>query len=73
MRNQKNRYFAELLPIMKKKNTNLEIITNNSDLKASTAVALYRRLWDIETFFKQLKQNLNVKTFVGTSPNAVKS
>ena len=55
------------------KNTTIEIITNNLDWKASTVAALYRRRWDIETFFKQLKQNLNVKTFVGTSPNAVKS
>jgi IS4 transposase len=55
------------------KNTTIEIITNNLDWKASTIAALYRRRWDIETFFKQLKQNLNVKTFVGTSPNAVKS
>ena len=55
------------------KNTTLEIITNNLDWKASTIGELYRRRWDIETFFKLLKQNLNVKTFVGTSPNAVKS
>ena len=58
---------------MKKKNTNLEIITINLDWKVSTAALIYRRRWDIETFFKQLKQNLNVKIFVGTSPNAVKS
>jgi Transposase DDE domain/Domain of unknown function (DUF4372) len=55
------------------RNTILEIITNNLDWKASTIGALYKRRWDIETFFKLLKQNLNVKTFVGTSPNAVKS
>lgn len=55
------------------KNTTLEIITNNLDWKASTIGELYKRRWDIETFFKLLKQNLNVKTFVGTSPNAVKS
>lgn len=55
------------------KNTVLEIITNNLDWKAATIAELYRRRWDIETFFKLLKQNLNVKTFIGTSPNAVKS
>ncbi len=55
------------------KNTVLEIITNNLDWKASTIGELYKRRWDIEIFFKLLKQNLNVKTFVGTSPNAVKS
>lgn len=54
-------------------NTTIEIISNNMDWKASTIAELYKRRWDIETFFKLLKQNLNVKTFVGTSPNAVKS
>jgi|SRR6056297_132 len=54
-------------------NTTIEIISNNLQWKASTIAELYRRRWDIETFFKLLKQNLNVKTFVGTSPNAVKS
>jgi IS4 transposase len=54
-------------------NTTIEIISNNMDWKASTIAELYRRRWDIETFFKLLKQNLNVKTFVGTSRNAVKS
>lgn len=55
------------------KNTTIEVISNNLVWKASTVAELYRRRWDIETFFKLLKQNLNVKTFVGTSPNAVKS
>jgi IS4 transposase len=55
------------------RNTTLEIITNNLEWKASTIADLYKRRWDIETFFKLLKQNLNVKTFVGTSSNAVKS
>lgn len=51
----------------------LETVTNNTTWKAATIAALYKRRWDIETFFKLLKQNLNVKTFVGTSENAVKS
>lgn len=55
------------------KNTTIEIICNHLEWKASTIAALYKRRWDIETFFKLLKQNLNVKTFIGTSPNAVKS
>ena len=57
----------------KEKNTTIEIITNQLDWKASTVAALYKRRWDIETFFKLLKQNLNVKTFISTSPNGVKS
>jgi len=55
------------------KNTILVIITNNLTWKAATIAQLYRNRWDIETFFKLLKQNLNVKTFVGTSENAVKA
>ena len=55
------------------KDMQLEIITQNTMWKASTIASLYKRRWDIEIFFKLLKQNLNVKTFVGTSENAVKS
>ncbi|HEX7474839.1 MAG TPA: IS4 family transposase [Dehalococcoidales bacterium] len=47
-------------------------LTNNLKLAASTIVAIYKERWQIETFFKALKQNLKIKTFVGTSANAVK-
>ena len=56
-----------------KNNKAVEIITNQLDWKASTMGALYKKRWDIELFFKALKQNLQVKTFIGTSENAVKS
>ena len=42
------------------------------DLGASTIAQIYKDRWQIEIFFKALKQNLKIKTFVGTSPNAVK-
>ncbi len=51
----------------------IEIITNQLDWKARTIADLYKKRWDIELFFKALKQNLQVKTFLGTSENAVKS
>jgi hypothetical protein len=51
----------------------IEIITNQLDWKASTIADLYKKRWDIELFFKAMKQNLQIKTFVGTSENAVKS
>ena len=51
----------------------IEIITNQLDWKAITIADLYKKRWDIELFFKALKQNLQVKTFLGTSENAVKS
>lgn len=51
----------------------IEIITNNLDWSARTIADLYKKRWDIELFFKAIKQNLQIKTFVGTSENAVKS
>ncbi len=49
------------------------IVTNQLDWQARTIADLYKKRWDIEIFFKLLKQNLQIKTFLGTSENAVKS
>jgi hypothetical protein len=49
------------------------LLTNLFHLAASTVAAIYKERWQIELFFKALKQNLKVKTFVGTSENAVKT
>lgn len=65
--------FRRVVAYHEQENTTIEIISNNLEWKASTIAELYRRRWDIETFFKKLKQNLNVNTFIGTSENAVKS
>jgi IS4 transposase len=46
-------------------------LTNHRGLAASTIAAIYRQRWQIELFFKALKQNLRIRTFVGTSPNAL--
>ncbi|MGI8600183.1 MAG: IS4 family transposase [Chitinophagaceae bacterium] len=54
-------------------NRTIELITSNMDWAANTISQLYKKRWQIELFFKALKQNLQVKTFTGTSPNAVKS
>lgn len=51
----------------------IEIITNQLEWDARTIADLYKKRWDIELFFKAMKQNLQIKTFVGTSENAVKS
>ena len=48
-------------------------LLTNHHLAASTIAAIYKERWQIELFFKALKQNLKVKTFVGTSENAVKT
>lgn len=51
----------------------IEIISNQLDWSAETIARLYKKRWDIELFFKAMKQNLQIKTFLGTSENAVKS
>jgi len=49
----------------------LVFVTNHLKLAARTIVRIYKDRWQIELFFKALKQSLKVKTFVGTSENAV--
>ena len=51
----------------------LVFLTNNTDLPARTIADLYRCRWQIELFFKWIKQHLRIKAFFGTSENAVKS
>ena len=53
-------------------NRTLVFLTNNFILPSETIATLYKARWEIELFFKWIKQNLRVKTFYGTSPNAVK-
>jgi len=51
----------------------LVFVTNNFTLPADKIAALYKARWEIELFFKWIKQNLRVKTFYGTSANSVKT
>jgi hypothetical protein len=51
----------------------LVFFTNLLHLAASTIAAIYKERWQVELFFKALKQTLKVKTFLGTSANAVKT
>jgi IS4 transposase len=51
----------------------IQLLTNHLDFAASTIAAIYKDRWQIEIFFKTLKQNLKIKTFVGSSPNAVRT
>lgn len=48
-----------------------EFLTNDFDLSAEQIAELYRDRWQIELFFKKIKQNLKIKTFIATSENAV--
>jgi hypothetical protein len=54
-------------------NRTLVFLTNNFSLSAETIAALYKERWQIELFSKWIKQNLMVKSFYGTSANAVKT
>jgi IS4 transposase len=55
----------------KHKKRELSFLTNNFYWTALTVAELYKSRWEIEVFFKQLKQHLKIKTFIGTTPNAV--
>lgn len=48
-------------------------LTNNFRYSAEVIVYIYKKRWEIELFFKWIKQNLKIKTFLGTSENAVKT
>lgn len=48
-----------------------EFLTNHFKLSAATIAAIYKDRWQVELFFKAIKQNLKIKAFVGTSRNAV--
>lgn len=54
------------------KEREMEFLTNNTEWAASSVCDLYRRRWDIEVFFKQVKQTLKLGSFVGTSLNAIR-
>jgi IS4 transposase len=54
------------------KQEELVLLTNNFKLAASTIAAIFKERWQIELCFKLLKQQLKIKTFVGTSANAVR-
>lgn len=51
----------------------LVFLTNHLTLAAATVSAVYKQRWQIELFFKALKQSLRIKTFVGTSANALET
>ena len=51
----------------------LVFLTNHLELPATTVATIYKERWQIELLFKALKQNLRIKTFVGTTANALKT
>jgi hypothetical protein len=57
----------------KERNKRLVFLTNHFDVEAATIADIYKQRWQVELFFKWIKQHLRIKAFYGTSINAVKS
>lgn len=57
----------------KERNKRLVFLTNNFDISAKMVADVYKQRWQVELFFKWIKQHLHIKSFYGTSINAVKS
>lgn len=67
-------FFFRLVEVWdEKKQESIAFLTNHLTFGATTISAIYKDRWQVELFFKALKQNLKIKTFLGTSPNAVKT
>lgn len=64
--------FRRVTVWIEEKGEEMELLTNRFDLSAETIAEIYRQRWQIELFFKAIKQNLLIKTFVGTSANALR-
>lgn len=60
-----------LVTMQKSDGEQFRFLTNNMTLAAATIAAAYKDRWKIESFFRILKQNLRIKSFLSTSPNAV--
>lgn len=71
---KKNLYTEELRQIVVEREGKkpIVLVTNLLDCSAEIISELYKERWDIELFFKWMKQNLRIKKFLGTSENAVK-
>jgi hypothetical protein len=64
-------YLRRVVIYSETEESDIEIITNNFSWTASTIAELYKQRWSIEIFFKELKQHLKIKSFLGTTENAM--
>ncbi len=64
-------HILRLVTIETETGKRLQFLTNHMTLAASTISEIYKYRWQIEVFFKLLKQNLKIKSFIGGSPNAL--
>ena len=60
-----------LIRVVMDNNKEIEVLTNNFSLPATEIAELYKRKWQVELFFKWIKQNLKIKKFLGLSENSV--
>ena len=67
-----DRFFRRIVYWDEQQQRELEFLTNHLTLDAVLVAAVYRQRWQVELLFRALKQNLKIKTFVGTSANALK-
>jgi len=67
-------YFFRTVEVWNEEKQELVVfLTNHLEFGPTTIAAIYKDRWQVELFFKAVKQNLKIKTFLGTSPNAVKT
>lgn len=71
-KNPYNKPLREIIVQVESHKEPIRIVTNDLKGKARDIADLYKKRWQIELFFKWIKQNLKIKTFLGTSENAVK-
>ena len=71
MKKYEGKTMRRLKILDKEKGQIYEYLTNNFELPAEDIALIYKERWQIELFFKWIKQNLKIKTFLGTSKNAV--
>lgn len=64
-------YLRRVVVYSETEKKDVEIITNNFSWTASTIAELYKQRWRVEIFFKELKQHLKIKSFLGTTENAM--
>lgn len=72
-RRSRKRYpkLMRLITLETEEGQRLEFLTNHMGLSAATIADIYKDRWQIEVFFKLIKQNLRIKSFIGSSANAV--
>jgi hypothetical protein len=63
---------VRLITVVREDGKTLDLLTNDLEADASEIAALYKARWQVELFFRWVKQNLKIKRFLGTSEHAVK-